>query len=171
MNMYLKLYEVEQLEAEIDKIAQENNGEIPLEKLQELVVSHTTSLESIKKLCGYAHYLDSIELLGKEEINKIKSIMDSAKKRKENLINFMKPYIIEEVSKQKKSKSFKVGARYTLGLRSSERVEVDENLLDKRFVRIKTIIEPDKTSIKEAIKSGQEVVGARLIKEENAYVN
>ena len=49
--------------------------------------------------------------------------------------------------------------------RKSESVSLDdESLLDKKFVKVEVITKqsPDKKAIKEAIKSGEEVKGARL---------
>ena len=57
------------------------------------------------------------------------------------------------------------GKVYTLSTRKSERVEVPVNVsgLGEAFVRRKVTIEPDKKAICDAIKSGQEVPGCRIV--------
>lgn len=59
------------------------------------------------------------------------------------------------------------GSAYTLYIRENESVVVEDMAaLEKEplFVRTKTIIEPDKGTIKEAIKAGQTVPGCELRK-------
>ena len=57
------------------------------------------------------------------------------------------------------------GNVYTLSTRKSERVEVPENVsgLGEDFVRMKVTIEPDKKAIADALKSGQDVPGCRIV--------
>jgi hypothetical protein len=52
-----------------------------------------------------------------------------------------------------------------------ESVEVyDQSLLAEQFTRVKTTREPDKTGIKVAIKSGQDVQGARIVKRDRLII-
>lgn len=52
-----------------------------------------------------------------------------------------------------------------------ESVEVyDQSLLAEQFMRVKTTREPDKTGIKVAIKSGQDVQGARIVKRDRLII-
>ena len=51
------------------------------------------------------------------------------------------------------------------------RIDVyDESLLPENMLRIKTTVEPDKTAIKEAIQSGQEIQGARIVQSESLRI-
>ena len=60
-------------------------------------------------------------------------------------------------------------ARSALSWRRSEAVEIlDEKMLPSEFVRVKT--EPDKTAIKEALKEGASVPGAKLTARMNLQV-
>jgi hypothetical protein len=52
-----------------------------------------------------------------------------------------------------------------------ESVEIyDQSLLAEQFTRVKTTREPDKTGIKVAIKSGQDVQGARIVKRDRLII-
>lgn len=66
------------------------------------------------------------------------------------------------------------GNAYSLSLRKSERVEVDDlNLLQKeagQFVKTKVEIQPDKKAIGLALKVGQSVPGCRLVERETLQV-
>lgn len=62
-------------------------------------------------------------------------------------------------------------ARVKVTYRKSEQVVVEDlDKLGKQFLRIKQTIEPDKSLIKEAIKTGAEVEGARLEVKNNISV-
>lgn len=55
------------------------------------------------------------------------------------------------------------GNAYAISLRKSESVNItNPDLLGEDYLRRKEIVEPDKTAIKAAIKSGKEVPGAML---------
>jgi hypothetical protein len=57
-----------------------------------------------------------------------------------------------------------------LNTSKSLKVEVDEEILDKRFMREKIEYSADKKAIKEAIKNGEEVVGAWMVTNINLTV-
>jgi Siphovirus Gp157 len=46
----------------------------------------------------------------------------------------------------------------------------DESLLPESLMRVKVMREPDKTGIKAAIKSGQDVQGARVVKRDRLVI-
>ena len=57
------------------------------------------------------------------------------------------------------------GNVYRLSIRGTDVVKItDDAVLPSEYVRTKTTVEPDKTAIREALKSGQEVPGAALVK-------
>lgn len=58
-----------------------------------------------------------------------------------------------------------------LSFRKSESVEIEnQDLIPKEFIKEKISYTPDKTAIKEAIKSGQDVQGCTLIVNQNLQV-
>jgi len=60
---------------------------------------------------------------------------------------------------------------FKLSLRRSEAVEVDVvDALPSEFINIKNVITPDKVAIKEAIKRGENVIGARIIENFNIQI-
>ena len=60
---------------------------------------------------------------------------------------------------------------FKLSLRRSEAVEVDVvDALPSEFINIKNVITPDKVAIKEAIKRGENVIGARIIENFNLQI-
>ena len=64
---------------------------------------------------------------------------------------------------------WKVLRTLKISFRKSESVEIDNvEELEDRFKRVK--VEADKTAIKQAIKSGKEVKGARLVENNNLQI-
>lgn len=62
-------------------------------------------------------------------------------------------------------------AKCVVSFRRSEKVEVtDKASIPKDFMKETVTLEPDKTAIKEAIKSGQEVGGCRLVENLNPSI-
>jgi hypothetical protein len=60
---------------------------------------------------------------------------------------------------------------FKLSLRRSESVEVDiVEALPSEFINIKNVVTADKVAIKEAIKRGENVIGARLIENFNLQI-
>ena len=58
-----------------------------------------------------------------------------------------------------------------LSFRKSESVEVfDESLVDEKFKKVKTEISLDKTAIKNAIKNGEDVQGAKIVEKNNLQI-
>lgn len=61
------------------------------------------------------------------------------------------------------------GRTLKISFRKSESVEVDNvDELDEKFKKVK--VEADKTAIKQAIKNGEEIKGARLVKNNNLQI-
>lgn len=58
-----------------------------------------------------------------------------------------------------------------VSFRNSEAVEItDESKIPKEYMRVKTEITPDKTAIKEALKSNFAIPGAELVKNKNIQI-
>ena len=140
-------------------------GEISEDVANALVMSQQ-NLQTKAIDIGYVikSFDDQIDLY-EREIKRLTEIKNQMKKRKEwlksNLTNAMEEFGIFEI----KGKTLK------LSFRKSESVEIDDiDLLDERFKTTKVEINPDKTAIKDAIKKGEQVLGARLVENKNLQI-
>ncbi len=155
----MNLYELTQIENQIEQIAILNEGEIPEEELQKLVEAQTQSLIQIENLVHYIKHLEYFQETAKKEEERIKNLRQKAEKRVDSIKKYLTPYI------QSKSK-LDVGT-FKLSVRRSESVEVDEDFVEKsdpEYINYKEIISktPDKIKIKKALEIGEIVPGARL---------
>lgn len=105
---------------------------------------------------------DEIDLYDREikRLTERKQALKNAQERvKNNLKSAMEEFGIVEIK----------GQTLKISFRKSESVEVDNvDLLDDKFKRVK--VEADKTAIKQAIKSGEQVNGARLVENNNLQI-
>ena len=137
-------------------------------KIDEVGIELDTKIENIG--CYIKNLESDVEALKKEEDN-LKARRKSAENEIEGLKRYLDGYLTacypNECDKAKwKFKTPKV----VLGFRKSTTVEVPNiDVLDKSFIKVKTELSPDKTAIKESIKSGKEVKGAFL--KENLNLN
>lgn len=88
-----------------------------------------------------------------------RSRSNAVEKLKSNITEAMELFGVTEV----KAPTFK------LSFRKSESIECDE-FVDSNYCTVKTSIAPDKVAIKQAIKEGKDVVGARLIIKNNLQI-
>lgn len=143
----------------------EETGEILPEILERLKISKE-NLNNKAVDYGYVikSFEDEISLYDKEikRLTERKKQMQNIQQRiKDNIKFAMLEFGIEEV----KGKTIK------LSFRNSESVEIeDANMLDEKYKRTKIIIEPDKIAIKEAIKNGEEVKGAKLVNNKSLQI-
>lgn len=105
---------------------------------------------------------DEIDLYDREikRLQERKQVLKNAQERvKNNLKSAMEEFGIELIE----------GRTLKISFRKSESVEVDNvDELDEKFKKVK--VEADKTAIKQAIKNGEEVKGARLVKNNNLQI-
>lgn len=134
-----------------------SDGEVTPELEQELAINQEQLQEKainygyvIKQL---GHEVNAVDIEIKR-LQDIKKRNEKAIERMETAIsNAMQLYGIEKVDS-----SF-----LKLSFRKSESVDVDDlSLLNDKFKVTKTTVTADKTKIKEAIKSGENVIGAVL---------
>lgn len=142
----------------------EETGEIlfDAESLDQLQGEYKEKIDNI--VC----FVKSLEALN-NAIKNEKKALDERIKFNDNKIERLKSYVSESL-KQRQLKKFET-SKNKLSFRKSESVNVlDESLLDKKFMKEKTTYTPDKTSIKKALKNGEEVSGAVLELKENLQI-
>ena len=140
-------------------------GELDQETINALETSQANLQEKGLDI-GYVikSFDDQIDIYDREikRLTERKQALKNAQDRvKSNLKNAMIEFNIEKIE----------GKTLTIKFRKSESIEVDDiNALDEKFKRVKTIVEPDKTAIKQAIKQGEQVGGARLVENKNLQI-
>lgn len=163
--MKLTLYNIEQTQLELIEQLIDNGGELTSE-LEEALKLNEENLQT--KGTNYGIVIKQIESeceIIDAEIKRLtqlkKSRENSVNRLKENIKTAMQIFGIVEL----KTPLMKIN------FRKSESVEVD-NLaqLDSKFLVEKVTITPDKTKIKEAIKAGEEVNGARIVENQNLQI-
>lgn len=107
----------------------------------------------LRKQDNYAEAID-------EEIKRLQALKKSYAKKKENLSNYIKMCMIANNIKAIETPVGKLSV-----VNNAESVEIyDETLIDKKFIKTKVEETISKTDIKNAIKNGEEVQGARLVR-------
>lgn len=161
--MKKNLYQITQ---EIQEIAyQLEEGELTTELENALVISQT---ELQEKAINYGYAIKSVEddvTAISDEIKRLQAMKSS----KQNAIDRMK----EAISTAMRVNGIEKVTSPTLNLsfRKSESVEVDDvKFLIDKYVIEKVTFSPDKTAIKKAIKSGENIKGARIIENYNLQI-
>lgn len=124
------------------------------DEINALVVSKGKNLIYVlRKQDNYAEAID-------EEIKRLQALKKSYAKKKENLSNYIKMCMIANNIKVIETPVGKLSV-----VNNAESVEIyDESLIDKKFIKTKVEETISKTDIKNAIKNGEEVQGARLVR-------
>ena len=164
----MTLYEIDsRLETLFSQGFDEETGEIfeSEEELAKAIDEVSLDLDTkIENIGCYIKNLESdVEALKKEEDN-LKSRRKSAENKIESLKRYLNGYLqaVYPNDEDRRRWKFKT-SKVVLGYRKSTTVEIPNiDALDKEFIRIKTEVTPDKTAIKDAIKSGKHVEGAFL---------
>lgn len=139
------------------------------QKIDEVSMELDTKIENIG--CYIKNLEADVEALKKEEDN-LYNRRKSAERKIESLKNYLNGYLTacypnEDDKAKWRFKSPKV----VLGFRKSTKVEVtDIQKLDKKYLKITTNIDPDKKAIGQALKNGEEVIGAVLKQNVNLSV-
>ena len=90
----------------------------------------------------------------KAEEKRLKAKRESVEKRAESVKNYVSSIL---------DHSDKISDGVTsLSFRKSESVQVDEDILSKKWMKEKITYSPDKTGLKNAIKAGEVIEGAEL---------
>lgn len=152
----MNLYEIDNA---ITACVDEETGEIiDLEKLNELLMERDTKIEKV------ALWIKNLDALA-SSIKSERDALDKRMKLTENKAKSLREWLGNALDGQKFETS-----RVAVSFRKSEMTEVDESVLDKKWCKEKITYTPDKTAIKNAIKAGQTVDGARLVTRKNIQI-
>lgn len=152
----MNLYEIDNA---ITACVDEETGEIiDLEKLNELLMERDTKIEKV------AFWIKNLDALA-SSIKSERDALDKRMKLTENKTKSLREWLGNALDGQKFETS-----RVAVSFRKSEMTEVDESVLDKKWCKEKITYTPDKTAIKNAIKAGQTVDGARLVTRKNIQI-
>jgi len=129
------------------------------EQLDALLMERNEKIESVAL---WIKNLKSNVVAYDAEIAAFEERKEKDKKRIESLQN----WLINALGGQKFTTT-----KCAVSFRRSETVEVsDVEQLPAEFLRVKTTIEPNKTAIKEMLKSGREIIGCTLIEKQNMSI-
>ena len=137
------LLETEELTAELEEALIINQDQL-----------QTKAVNYAKVIANYQAESDAID----QEIKRLKAMKESRDKKVEWLKESVKKAMLVSGIEKVESPLFK------LSVRRSEAVEVDVvEALPSAFQNVKNVVTADKVAIKEAIKRGENVFGARLV--------
>lgn len=158
----MNIYDVTDMENQIDRIASENQGEIPEEMIKELVELQMKSIATITGLCKYIKSIDLFSEACKSEENRIAELRERAENRKESIYKYLTPFV---------ARDGRIDAgTFKLSVRKSERVEVDDDFNHVDYTYIEELLKVDKTKLKEDLKKGIVVKGARITEHDNLQI-
>lgn len=151
----LSIYDCGEIISRIEAEAEKNGGELSEEQWGQLIEAQTTSIAKLEKLINYTCLLEKFC----ENVDSELTRLQERKKIEKNRIESIKGYLLPLVE----AKGSMLVGTHRLSTRKSEKIVVDEDFDNPLYMRvIPESKEPDKPKIKESIKSGIEVQGARL---------
>lgn len=140
----------------------EETGEIEPATLESVQIA---SEEKIIATAMYIRRLDALNKATKETIQDLQERVRADSKRIEALKWLMTKAMDSLQYTEVKS------PEVTLRFRKSSLVEItDSESLPEQFLRTKTVVEPDKTAIKNALKAGEKIQGAQLVESRNLQI-
>lgn len=140
----------------------EETGEIEPATLESVQIA---SEEKIIATAMYIRRLDALNKATKETIQNLQKRVSADSKRIEALKWLMTKAMDSLQYTEVKS------PEVTLRFRKSSSVEItDSESLPEQFLRTKTVVEPDKTAIKNALKAGEKIQGAQLVESRNLQI-
>jgi hypothetical protein len=159
----MKLYEITQ-EAQYLAALLETEEFTP--ELEQALIINQDQLQAkavnyAKVIANYQAESDAID----QEIKRLKAMKESRDKKVEWLKESVKKAMLISGIEKVESPLFKISVR------RSESVEVDVvEALPNAFQNVKNVVTADKVAIKEAIKRGENVLGARLVENFNLQI-
>ena len=157
---FRNIYECDAMIQTIENIAEANGGVVSDADMETLVKAQMTSIEKLGKLVNYVSYLEAFQDTAKAEGDRIYKQRVAAAARVESIKQWLLPYVQEHGA-------ISLGT-HRISTRKSEAVVVDEGFNNPEYCKVVTTTTPDKTKIKDSIKKGVEVHGAKL--EERTHV-
>lgn len=162
--MKTNLYNIETEYLTLMGQVEDAEGELTPE-LEEALSINESQLQG--KSIAYLHIIstrEAVNLQAKEEIKRLQAFV----KANDSLVNRLKDRLLNAVNL---FGAFEVGIN-KFGTRKSSSVEVDSvNTLDPRYKIVKITESADKKAIKEAIKSGKEIEGCRIVDKLGLKIN
>jgi uncharacterized coiled-coil DUF342 family protein len=135
-------------------------------ELEQMLVINQEQLQA--KAGNYAKVIANIQSDSDaidQEIKRLKAMKDNKERAITRLKDALREAMLVSTIDKIESPLFK------LSLRCSESVEVDiVEALPSQFINIKNVVTADKVAIKEAIKRGENITGARLIENFNLQI-
>lgn len=135
-------------------------------ELEQMLIINQEQLQA--KAGNYAKVIANIQSDAdaiEQEIKRLKAMKESKERAITRLKDAVREAMLVSTIDKIESPLFK------LSLRRSESVEVDiVEALPSQFVNIKNVVTADKVAIKEAIKRGENITGARLIENFNLQI-
>lgn len=121
-----------------------------------------------KSVIGYIKNQEATETMLEEHIKQMNEKLKTIKARNQSLKDYldrnMKAAGIKEIKAD--------DGTFKASFRKSKAVDVfDEKQIPAEFMRERITVAPDKTAIKKAIESGQEVAGAKIEERLNLQIN
>ncbi len=156
------IYNVSVIENKIERIAADNDGEIPDELLKELVEAQTKSLDSVENMVKYVRHLELGIVACKAEEQRIKDMRDKADRRIKSIKIYLTPFI-------KEKKKLDVGT-FKLSTRPSVKVIVPDNWTNPAYMTEKTTFKLNKIALKADLKAGKKIPGASLASYDNLQI-
>ena len=140
----------------------EETGEIEPATLESVQIA---SEEKIIATAMYIRRLDALNKATKETIQDLQERVSADSKRIEALKWLMTKAMDSLQYTEVKS------PEVTLRFRKSSSVEItDSESLPEQFLRTKTVVEPDRAAIKNALKAGEKIQGAQLVESRNLQI-
>lgn len=153
----MTLYEIDQ--AILACIDEESGEIIDADALAEL------SMERDKKVEGVALWIKNL----RAEADALKAEKEAFAEREKSArtkIDSLTAYLSQALNGEKFST-----AAVAVTFRRSQSVSItDEEKIPKAYMRTKTTTEPDKTAIKDALKTGEQIPGAELVTNLNPQI-
>lgn len=152
MNIY-------QIDREILNCVDEFGEVVDLERLMELQMEREQKCENVA--CWIIDLAAESKAIKEQE-----AVLKARREACDAKADSLKRYLLDALGGEK----LKTG-RVSVSYRKSTSTEIDDvDVVPEEFMRVKTTIEPDKTAIKEALSSGTEINGCRLVTKTSVVV-
>jgi FtsZ-binding cell division protein ZapB len=152
----MNLYEIATIEQEIEAMASENEGEISEELLERFLEVQMKTVEKVSNISRYIKHLELFIENCKEEKKRISENQRKAENRIESIKRYMTPLVMQHYGGKLDAGTFKISTR------SSESVELEDGFNLDEYCDVVIEYKADKKKIKDAIKSGVDVPGAKI---------